>query len=68
MKDDNIEHCRCPFCKSEVEVDVSWVKKNGNTFCGSCCKSFALRIEEDEEEHPNEKVTKSEKDGYDYWG
>lgn len=65
MKDDNIEHCRCPYCKSEVEINVAWAKKNGKVFCNACCKSFDLRIEEDEE--PNEKVTKSEKDDFDYW-
>lgn len=67
MKDDNIEHINCPFCKNEVEVDVRWAKLNGRVFCNSCGKSFDLRIEEDEEEKPNEKVTKSEKDDFDYW-
>lgn len=65
MKDDNIEHINCPYCKSDVEVNVRWAKKNGRVFCNACCKSFDLRIEEDEE--PNEKVTKSEKDGFNYW-
>lgn len=66
MKDDNIEFCRCPYCKSTVEVNVAWAKKNGKVFCNGCCKAFDLKIEEDE---PDEKVSKSEKDGFnfDYW-
>jgi len=67
MKDDNIEHIRCPFCKSEVEVDVLWAKLNGRVFCGSCCKSFDLRIEEEDDEPEEKPVKKSTKDPADYW-
>lgn len=68
MKDDNIEHCGCPYCKAEVEVDVAWAKKNGKVFCNGCCKSFDLRIEEDDEEEiPEEEEIKKEEFNFDYW-
>jgi transcription elongation factor Elf1 len=65
MKDKNTEYVKCPFCKSVVEVDVAFAKKNGRVFCGACCKSFDIRIEEDDE--PEEPVKKPIKDDFDYW-
>lgn len=67
MKDDNTEYTPCPFCKSVVTIDVKFAKSNGRVFCGSCCKSFDIHIEEDEEEKKEEKAFKSVRDDFDYW-
>lgn len=37
----------CPFCNYNVEVDVSWARKNGKIFCGTCCKSFEVKVPEE---------------------
>ena len=34
----------CPYCSSNVEVNIEWAKKNGRIFCGSCCKSFEVKV------------------------
>lgn len=36
----------CPFCKSDLEIDVEFAKKNGRVFCGSCCKAFEIKIQD----------------------
>ena len=35
----------CPLCNAEVELDVEWAEKNGRLFCGTCCKSFEIKLE-----------------------
>jgi len=47
----------CPYCNSNVEVDIDFAKKNGRIFCGGCCKSFEIKIEDD----------KDDKNFGDYW-
>jgi len=50
MKNDNIEYTPCPICKSIVEIDVAWAKKNQRVFCNMCGKAFDIKIQEDTEE------------------
>lgn len=50
MRDSNIEHVPCPYCKYSVEINVRFAISNGRVFCQTCCKSFDIRIEEDEKE------------------
>lgn len=62
------EYTPCPFCKSIVEIDVSWAIYNGRVFCGTCCKSFDVRIGEETESTPPEipqEPTKSIKEQFD---
>lgn len=40
----------CPFCESVVKVPFDFAKENKRVFCGTCCKSFAVSIEEDDTE------------------
>lgn len=37
----------CPYCNHNVEVDVSWARQNGRIFCGTCCKSFDVKVPEE---------------------
>jgi uncharacterized Zn finger protein (UPF0148 family) len=49
------QYTACPFCKSVVEVDINWAIRNGRIFCGSCCKSFDIRVGEETEDEPPKK-------------
>lgn len=40
----------CPFCESEVQVPFDFAKDNKRVFCGTCCKSFAVSLEDNTEE------------------
>lgn len=77
-----IQYIPCPFCKSTVEINISWAIRNGRVFCGSCCKSFDIRVGEETEDEPpkkeapvestKEKFDKAveeilEEDNNDYW-
>lgn len=64
MKNKNIEYCKCPFCGYTVEIDVAWAKKNGRVFCGTCCKAFDLRIEEDDEDEIPEGLPNKDANHY----
>lgn len=66
MKNPNIEHTVCPFCKSIVEVNVKFAKSNGRIFCNSCCKAFDIHIEDDEPEEKKQDYTPPQTDDYDY--
>lgn len=55
------EYTPCPFCKSIVEIDVSWAIRNGRVFCNGCCKSFDIRIGEETESEPPKKEVPVEK-------
>lgn len=47
----------CPFCNSILDVDIDWAIRNERIFCGTCCKSFPVRIGEDTTDKPEpEKV------------
>jgi len=50
----------CPYCRSIVEVNITWAIKNGRVFCNSCCKAFDIRVGEEETEEVPE-VKKDEK-------
>ena len=50
-----IQYTGCPFCKQVVEVDISWAIRNERIFCGSCCKSFPIRVGEETEDEPPKK-------------
>jgi transcription elongation factor Elf1 len=41
---------KCPYCESAVKVDFNFAKENGRVFCGTCCKSFDVEIDDTEEE------------------
>lgn len=41
----------CPYCKYPLKVDVEFAKKNGRVFCNTCCKSFEVVLEEEEDKH-----------------
>jgi transcription elongation factor Elf1 len=41
----------CPFCNYPVEIDVDFAIKNGRVFCGTCCKSFEVNIQSEQEEY-----------------
>lgn len=45
--DEKFTFVKCPFCKSTVEVDIEFARKNERIFCGSCCKSFDIKIDDD---------------------
>ena len=47
-----VQYISCPFCKSTVEIDISWAIRNGRVFCGSCCKSFDIRVGEETDDDP----------------
>lgn len=38
----------CLCCEGIVEVDKSWAETNGKVFCNSCCKSFDVEIQEED--------------------
>jgi uncharacterized Zn finger protein (UPF0148 family) len=63
----NTEYCKCPFCKSTVEIDVKFAAKNGRIFCGGCCKAFNIKIEEEVETEEEISVPNEESDSWD-WG
>lgn len=46
------EYTPCPFCKTIVEIDIGWAIRNGRVFCGGCCKSFEIRVGEEEKSTP----------------
>jgi uncharacterized protein YbaR (Trm112 family) len=46
MSEKETKVIECPFCKSDLEIDIEFAKKNGRVFCGSCCKAFDIKIEE----------------------
>jgi transcription elongation factor Elf1 len=46
MNEKEVKIMECPFCKSDLEIDIEFAKKNGRVFCGSCCKSFEVKIQE----------------------
>ena len=50
-----VQYISCPFCKSTVEIDISWAIRNGRVFCGSCCKSFDIRVGEETDDEPPKK-------------
>lgn len=47
----------CQFCNSIIEVPKEWVIKNLRVFCGSCCKSFDVRIQLEPEQEEEEDKT-----------
>lgn len=47
-----VQYIPCLFCKSTVEINIDWAIRNGRVFCGSCCKSFDIRVGEEEDETP----------------
>jgi len=49
------QYMPCPFCKSVVEVNIDWAIRNGRVFCGGCCKSFDIRVGEEEDDEPPKK-------------
>lgn len=57
------EFTNCPYCKSLVEVDISWAIHNERIFCGSCCKAFEIRVGEETKEVQTEKTTKKWDEG-----
>lgn len=42
-----IKIIKCPYCQSDVEMDVEFAKKNGRIFCGGCCKAFDVQVREE---------------------
>lgn len=56
-----VQYISCPFCKSTVEIDISWAIRNGRVFCGSCCKAFDIRVGEETEDEPPKKEVPVEK-------
>lgn len=59
----------CPYCKSDVEVDVDWAIRNGRVFCGNCCKSFPIRIGEiPEPPKPTKEEIPPRDDDWSDWG
>jgi uncharacterized Zn finger protein (UPF0148 family) len=57
MNKTKFQHMPCPFCKSIVEVDIQWAMKNGLVFCGTCCKSFPVKVYEQEEAEVEEQMS-----------
>lgn len=49
------EYTNCPFCRSTVEIDISWAIRNGRVFCGECCKAFDIRVGEETSDEPPKK-------------
>lgn len=52
----------CPFCGYTVEVNIKWAIKNELVFCGTCCKSFAVKLKK-EEPFPVDKTMENWKKG-----
>ena len=38
---------QCPFCGTTFKVDADWIVKNERVFCGTCCKAFDAKLEEE---------------------
>jgi transcription elongation factor Elf1 len=49
-----VEHVKCPMCKSTVEIDVEFAIKNQRVFCGGCCKAFDIKIQRVHDEKKDE--------------
>lgn len=41
---------RCPFCSHAVITDKDFAIKNKRIFCGTCCKSFDVQIENNQKD------------------
>jgi hypothetical protein len=50
MKDQEI---KCPYCDTIFEVEADWIVKNERVFCGACCKSFDVKLEDKKERSTN---------------
>ena len=50
MEYKNPINVRCPFCSYPVQSDKDFAIKNKRIFCGTCCKSFDVDIQEDQRE------------------
>lgn len=37
---------QCPYCNYQLTTDKDFAIKNKRVFCGTCCKSFDVQIEE----------------------
>ena len=79
MEYKNPINIRCPYCQYPVQSEKDFAIKNKRIFCGTCCKSFDVDIQEDQrdtdwykklisgvdEEETEEELTTKDLDDFD---